>query len=42
VTTLLHGDTLYRAVVIIGGPQHFAAMAADSVSTAFLNRLTSQ
>jgi enoyl-CoA hydratase/carnithine racemase len=27
VTTALHGDTLYRAVVITGGPRHFAAGA---------------
>src|SRR5215469_11621669 len=27
VTASLHGDTLYRAVVITGGPRHFAAGA---------------
>src|ERR1700751_902432 len=27
VTESLHGDTLYRAVVITGGPRHFAAGA---------------
>src|SRR5260370_30519491 len=27
VTASLHGDTLYRAVVITGGPKHFAAGA---------------
>src|SRR5215469_16924316 len=27
VTASLHGDSLYRAVVITGGPKHFAAGA---------------
>ena len=29
VTASLHGDTLYRAVVITGGPKHFCPLTND-------------